>query len=86
MTLTKQSIVDKIEVVGPYNHIQVRVCERVLEHGEPIAEKYHRHVVSPGADTTGEDPRVQAIAGILHTPEVVSAYQASITPTETPAE
>jgi hypothetical protein len=86
MALTKQSIVDKIEVVGPYSHLQVRVCERVLEDGEVIAEKFHRHIITPGADTSGEDPRVQAIAGILHTPEVISAYQASITPFEAPAE
>lgn len=86
MALTKQSIVDKIEVVGPYSHLQVRVCERVLEDGEVIAEKFHRHVITPGADTSGEDPRVQAIAGILHTPELISAYQASVTPFEVPAE
>jgi hypothetical protein len=86
MALTKQSIVDKIEVVGPYSHLQVRVCERVLEDGEVIAEKFHRHVITPGADTSGEDPRVQAIAGILHTPELISAYQASVTPFEAPAE
>jgi hypothetical protein len=86
MALTKQSIVDKIEVVGPYSHLQVRVCERVLEDGEVIAEKFHRHVITPGADTSGEDPRVQAIAGILHTPEVISAYQASVIPFEAPAE
>lgn len=78
MTLTKQSIVDKIEVVGPYSHIQVRVCERVFEDGEVIAERYHRHVVNPGADTSAEDQRVQAIAGAVHTPEVISAYQASL--------
>jgi hypothetical protein len=81
MALTKQSIVDRIEVVGPYSHLQVRVCERVLEDGEVIAEKFHRHIITPGADTSGEDPRVQAIAGILHTPEVISAYQASLTST-----
>ena len=57
MTLTKQSIVDKIEVVGPYSHLQVRVCERV-----------------------------QAIAGAIHTPELISAYQASLTTTEGSAE
>lgn len=78
MTLTKQSIVDKIEVVGPYSHIQVRVCERVLEDGEVIAERYHRHVITPGADTSTEDERVQAIAGAIHTPEVVSAYEESL--------
>jgi len=86
MALTKQSIVDKIEVVGPYSHLQVRVCERVLEDGEVIAEKFHRHIITPGADTSGKDPRVQAIAGILHTPEVISAYQASLTTAEAPAE
>ena len=78
MTLTKQSIVDKIEVVGPYSHIQVRVCERVLEDGEVIAERYHRHVINPGADTSGEDQRVQAIASAVHTPEVISAYEDSL--------
>jgi hypothetical protein len=78
MTLTKQSIVDKIEVVGPYSHIQVRVCERVLEDGEVIAERYHRHVITPGADTSAEDERVQAIASAVHTPEVISAYEDSL--------
>ena len=86
MTLTKQSIVDKIEVVGPYSHLQVRVCERVLEDGEVIAERYHRHVITPGADTSAEDDRVQAIAGAIHTPELISAYQASLTTTEGTAE
>lgn len=78
MTLTKQSIVDKIEVVGPYSHIQVRVCERVLEDGVVIAERYHRHVITPGADTSAEDERVQVIAGAVHTPEVISAYEESL--------
>lgn len=78
MTLTKQSIVDKIEVVGPYSHIQVRVCERVLEDGGVIAERYHRHVITPGADTSAEDERVQAIAIAVHTPEVISAYEESL--------
>lgn len=78
MTLTKQSIVDKIEVVGPYSHIQVRVCERVLEDGAVIAERYHRHVITPGADISAEDERVQAIAGAVHTPEVISAYEESL--------
>ena len=78
MTLTKESIVDRIEVVGPYSHVQVRTCERILEDGELLAEKYHRHVIAPGDDTSGEDPRVQAIVAVLHTPSLIASYLSSL--------
>ena len=56
-------------------HIQVRRITRIMEDGKEISKAYHRHVVSPGADTTGQDPMTTTLAKMLHTPEVVKTYQ-----------
>ena len=61
MTLTKEVVVDKIEVMEN-NAIQVRKVIRVLEDGEVLSQSYHRHVLQFGDDLTNEDPKVVAIA------------------------
>lgn len=76
MTLEKVNIVDRIEVVEN-GCVQVRVRQSIMEDGKMISGAYHRHVVSPGDDYSGEDARVQAICAATHTPEVVAAYQAA---------
>ena len=78
MTLTKQTITDKIEVVGQSNHVQVREAIQVLEDGKVISQSYHRYVVSPLDDTTDKDPKVQAVAAAVHTQEVKDAYTAHL--------
>jgi len=76
--LTEHQEVDKIEVVGTHRFIQVRTATVISRDGVELSRAFHRHVVTPGADVTGEDAAVQAVAGVLHTPEVVSAYRASL--------
>jgi hypothetical protein len=76
MTLEKQSIVDLIEVLEN-GCIQVRTKTAILEDGKAISSQFHRHVVTPGADVSAEDVKVQAIAASIHTPEVIAAYIAS---------
>ena len=61
MSLTKETVVDKIEVLES-NAIQVRSVIRVLEDGEVLSSSYHRHVLQPGDDLSNEDPKVVAIA------------------------
>lgn len=61
MALTKEIVVDKIEVLES-GAIQVRVSTRVLEDGTMLSQSYHRHVLQPGDDLTNEDPKVVAIA------------------------
>ena len=61
MTLSKETVVDKIEVLES-GAIQVRSAVRVLEDGEVLSQGYHRHVLQPGADLSNEDPKVVAIA------------------------
>ena len=76
MTLEKQITVDLIEVVEN-GCIQVRTKTAILEDGKAITSQFHRHVAVPGADYSGEDAKVQAIAASIHTPEVIAAYVAS---------
>ena len=84
MALTKTVKVDKIEIVGDYKHVQVRTATIVSEDGVELSRSYHRHVVSPLDDTSGETAEVQAICASVHTEEVRVAYQAHLDAQETP--
>ena len=86
MALTKETIVDKIEVLE-MGQVQVRTATRVLEDGTQLSQAYHRHVVDPSTkagdtwadtDISGEDARVQAIATATWTSAVKTAYQEMI--------
>ena len=83
MALTKEIIVDKIEVLE-MGQVQVRTATRVLEDGTELSSSFHRHVVVPSTkasgswadtDISGEDARVQAIATATWTSAVKTAYQ-----------
>jgi hypothetical protein len=74
MALEKVIFVDLIEVVKN-GTLQVRTKTAIKEDGVEISNKFHRHVVVPGADVSGEDAKVKAIAAVIHTPEVIAAYE-----------
>lgn len=78
MALEKVEIVDRIEVVEN-GSVQVRTKTVIMEDGKQISGAFHRHVVAPGEDYSGEDARVKAICAATHTAAVVSAYQAAQT-------
>ena len=77
MVLTKQAVADKIEVLES-GQIQVRTANRILEDGAVLSQAFHRHVLAPGDDLSGQDAKVVAIANATWTADVVSAYQAMI--------
>ena len=77
MALTKETIVDKIEVLEN-GTVQVRTATRIIEDGVALSSSFHRHVCAPDCDTTGEDAKVIAICAVIHTDAVVSAYLASL--------
>jgi hypothetical protein len=77
MALEKVITQDKIEIVGDYKHVQVRTCTKVLEDGVELSSGYHRHVITAGDDYSGESAEVQAICAVVHTAEVVAAFEAS---------
>lgn len=73
--LEKTVIVDKIEVLEN-GSVQVRTKTAILEDGVQISGTFHRHVVSPGDDYSGECDKVKAICDATHTADVVAAYKA----------
>lgn len=76
MSLEKVIFEDKIEICGPYKHIQIRTCTKVLEDGVELSSSFHRHVVSAGDDYSNESPEVQAICAVVHTDAVIAAKAA----------
>lgn len=75
--LEKVVSVDRIEVV---DGCCVQVCTKtaIVENGSQISGSYHRHVIAPGDDYSGEDARVQAICKATHTTDVIAAYKAAM--------
>jgi hypothetical protein len=73
MALIKRKVIDLIQVLED-GQIQVREATVVEEDGVQISRTYHRHVVAPGADLSGEDARVKKIAEVEHTSAVITAY------------
>ena len=74
MELTKETIQDKIEVVGDFKHIQVRTATVIKEDGVELSRSFHRHVVSPDSDSTNESADVKAMVAQFHTDEIKKAY------------
>ena len=70
--------------VGAIYVISVRTDAVIKDEGSEISRSFHRHVIAPTADISGEDARVQAVANSLWTDEVKAQYQASL-PAEEPA-
>ena len=68
----------KVEVIPPYNILQVRRADIVEKDGKEVGRTYHRHCCVPGTDVSGDCAQVQAIAGALWTTDVVDAYNTMI--------
>jgi len=81
MALTEKILVDKVELIEN-NSIQVRTATVIERDGVEISRTFHRHAIHPGNDVSNEDPKVQAIANAIWTPEVIATYQALISNTE----
>ena len=77
MSLTKQTSIDRIEVVEN-GHIQVRQVTRIMEDGNQLSSSYHRWTFFPGQDVSDQPDNVRAIALATWTPEIIAAYQASL--------
>jgi len=75
MALEEKSVIDSINVLE-MGQIEVRRADLILRDGAEIARTYHRHVVVPGADFSSETARVKSIAEVVHTAEVIAAYNA----------
>ena len=80
MALTEETMNDKIEVLNladGYPVVQVRTASIIKRDDEEISRSFHRHVLTPDADLSGEDADVVAIANTVFTDEAKAAYAAA---------
>ena len=78
MALTKKVIIDKYEVVGPFKHVQCRQATVISDDGVELSRSFHRCVISPGDDVSGESAETQALVAAVHTQEIKDAYAAHL--------
>lgn len=71
---------NKIEILEPHKIIQIREQEQLeLADGTIREGGYRRYAVTPDTDIeTIPDEQVRALATLLWTPEIVSAYAAKL--------
>ena len=88
MAITKEIVVEKIEVVGSWN-VQVATDTVIKEDGTEISRSRHRHVLQPCTSSKGEDGKwthtdtdisaeateVQAVANAVWTDTVKANYK-----------
>ena len=65
---------DDYEVRGEYKHIQVRTKISIMEDGAELSYEYHRKVLTPNMDVSGESAEIQALASALWTDEIKKAW------------
>jgi len=62
------------EVRSEFKQIQERRRTAIVEDGEEISFSYHRRVLSPEMDVSGESDEIKGMASALWTDEVKAAY------------
>ena len=91
MAITKEAVIEKIEVVGSWN-VQVATDTVIKEDGTEISRSRHRHVLQPctsskdsddkwthtDTDISGEASEVQAVANAVWTDTVKANYKTFI--------
>ena len=88
MAITKETVIEKIEVVGSWN-VQVATDTVIKEDGTEISRSRHRHVLHPfssgkdeddkwthtDTDISSEATEVQAVANAVWTDTVKTNYK-----------
>jgi hypothetical protein len=75
MSLTETTIIDQIEIVADWN-IQVRQATVIEKDGVQVSRTFHRWVLTPDMDISGQEQKVKDICNAAWTDEVKAAYKA----------
>jgi hypothetical protein len=81
MALIEKTITDKIEIVGDFKHVQVRQDNLIVDDAtDDIRSRgnFHRYVLAPGDDLSGQPADIAAIADAVWTDEIKAAYTAHV--------
>ena len=74
----KTTIVDRIEIINDHT-VAVRYMVTITNDGLPFAEQIKGNYFKPGDDYSAENAKVQSVCALIHTPEVIAAYQTAQT-------
>ena len=74
MALTKEVKIDRIEIVGDFKAIQCRQATIISEDGVDLSRSFHRHVLLPDSDISGEPQETQDICNAVWTDEVKTSW------------
>ena len=74
MALTEKVEIDQIEIVKQWN-IQVRQATIIERDGEFVSRTFHRWVLTPDMDISGQEQKVKDICNAAWTPAVIAAYE-----------
>ena len=74
MALSKEIKYDKVEIVGDYKAVQCRQATIVKEDSVEISRSFHRHVLHPDSDISGEAQEIQDICNAVWSDEVKQAW------------
>ena len=91
MAITKETVEDKIEIVGDYKSIQVRTATIIKEDGVELTRSFHRHALNcvssvkndddswthTDTNVSSESAEVQAICTAVWTTTVKNAKKAA---------
>ena len=65
MTLEKKVFVDKIEILPEQKIVQVRTATVITENDVEISRTFHRGLLKPNDDVSGQEPFVQKIFKVV---------------------
>ena len=75
MALSESIEYDKIEVVGQHKHVQVRKSTVIKKDGKELTRSYHRYVLQPDGDISGEPAEVTAVCNAVWTDAVKESWK-----------
>ena len=88
MALTESIEYDKIEIVTPYKHVQVRKATVIKKDGTELTRSFERYILQAGllddsdnlveTDISGEPAEVSAICNAVWTTDVKAAWKAHL--------
>ena len=78
MSITKEIIIAKTEIVGEYKILQVAYDTIIKEDGTEISRSRHRNSFQPDADVSSEDAAIKDIANLVWTDAVKASWKTKL--------
>ena len=78
MSITKEIIIAKTEIVGEYKILQVAYDTIIKEDGTEISRSRTRNSFQPDADVSSEDVAIKDIANLVWTDAVKASWKTKL--------